>query len=68
MKLIKEKYVDKDIKVASNIKRIMFKSDGIPMDSGTIEVRYKEKTYTITITPISGRILFKEGIYSNDKE
>ena len=46
----------------------MFKSDGIPMDSGTIEVRYKEKTYTITITPISGRILFKEGIYSNDKE
>lgn len=30
MKLIKEKYVDKDIKVASNIKRIMFKSDGIP--------------------------------------
>ena len=68
LKLIKEKYVDKDIKVASNIKRIMFKSDGIPMDSGTIEVRYKEKTYTITITPISGRILFKEGIYSNDKE
>ena len=57
MKLIKEKYVDKDIKVASNIKRIMFKSDGIPMDTGTIEVRYKEKTYTITITPIS------EGFY-----
>lgn len=68
LKLIREEYVDDDIKVASNIKRIMFKSDGIPIDSGTIEIRYKKKTYTITITPISGRILFKEGIYSNDKE
>ncbi|WP_300527786.1 hypothetical protein [Peptacetobacter sp.] len=68
LKLIREEYVDDNIKVASNMKKIMFKSDGIPMDSGTIEIRYKEKTYTITITPISGRILFKEGIYSNDKE
>lgn len=68
LKLIREEYVDDNIKVASNMKKIMFKSDGIPVDSGTIEIRYKEKTYTITITPISGRILFKEGIYSNDKE
>lgn len=68
LKLIREEYVDDNIKIASNMKKIMFKSDGIPMDSGTIEIRYKEKTYTITITPISGRILFKEGIYSNDKE
>lgn len=68
LKLIREEYVDDNIKVASNMKKIMFKSDGIPMDSGTIEIRYKKKTYTITITPISGRILFKEGIYSNDKE
>lgn len=67
LKIIKEEYVDKDIKVSSNIKKIMFREDGIPVNSGTIEAIYKNKVYTITITPISGRILFKEGIYSNDK-
>lgn len=68
LKLIKEEYIEEDIKVSSNIKKIMFKANGIPIDSGTIEIKYKEKNYAITITPISGRILFKEGIYSNDKE
>lgn len=67
LKVIREAYVDEDITVRTSIDRIMFQESGVPNESGTIQVGYKEKFYTITITPISGRILFKEGIYSEDK-
>lgn len=56
--------IPKGIKLYSTIKSISFKEDGKPYESGTIEFSYKEKSYYITITPISGRILFKEDIYA----
>lgn len=67
LKVIRECYVDKDVTVRTSIDKIMFQESGVPKESGTIRVSYKDKIYTITITPISGRILFKEGIYSEDK-
>ena len=42
----------------------LFHTNGKPYKAGTVEINYKKKIYSITITPISGRVLFKEGIYS----
>lgn len=55
------------IKLYSSMDSISFKEDGRPYESGIVDFQYREKIYQITITPISGRILFKEDIYENEK-
>ena len=43
---------------------IKFKEDGTPYPSGTtIRIIYKDTKKEITIVPISGRVLIKEGKY-----
>lgn len=65
--LLKKVELPENVFLNSPIDRVHFKASGRPHESGTITFRYKEKEYYITITPISGRVLFKEGIYSDDK-
>lgn len=67
-KVLRKLDVDEDISVKTGIDMIKFQENGKPNKSGEINVIYKKKFYSITITPISGRILFKEGIYDDSKK
>lgn len=65
--LLKKVEMPENIRMETLIDRIHFHTDGKPYKAGTVEINYKKKVYSITITPISGRVLFKEGIYSSAK-
>ena len=61
---IKQVYLPKDCKIQFTRPIIKFKSDGTPTPSGTsIKIINKNKVIEITIVPISGRVLIKEGRY-----
>ena len=61
---IKQVYLPKDCKIQFTRPIIKFKSDGTPTPSGTsIKIINKNKVIEITIVPISGRVLIKEGKY-----
>ncbi|MBQ6631014.1 MAG: hypothetical protein IJH55_02630 [Romboutsia sp.] len=61
---IKQVYLPKDCKFQFTRSIIKFKSDGTPTPSGTsIKIINKDKVIEITIVPISGRVLIKEGKY-----
>ncbi|MGL5693350.1 MAG: hypothetical protein ACRCXA_04675 [Peptostreptococcaceae bacterium] len=65
-KNIKEVYLSEGIYIIpdSKDKRIWFRNDGSPNPSGiTIKVYNEKTTKEITIVPVSGRVLFKEGQY-----
>ena len=66
-KVLRQREIDKDIDIRTVLSKVKFQESGVPNESGEINVVYKNKYYRITITPISGRILFKEGFYSDDK-
>ena len=61
---IKKVYLPKECKIKYTRPMIKFKSDGSPYPSGTtIKIIYKDIKKEITIVPISGRVLIKEGKY-----
>ncbi|MGL5314231.1 MAG: pilus assembly FimT family protein [Peptostreptococcaceae bacterium] len=61
---VKEVFLPKDSTIKYAREKIIFKKDGSPDPLGTtITVRYKDIKKEITIVPISGRVLLKEGIY-----
>lgn len=61
---IKQVYLPKDCKIKYERQMIKFKSDGTPLHSATtIKISHKNKEVEITIVPISGRVLIKEGKY-----
>ncbi|WP_296645071.1 hypothetical protein [Romboutsia sp. 13368] len=61
---IKQVYLPKDCKIQFTRPIIKFKADGTPLPSGTtIKIIHKNKEIEITIVPISGRVLIKEGKY-----
>lgn len=61
---IKQVYLPKECKIEYARPMIKFKSDGSPYPSGTtIKIIYKDIKKEITIVPISGRVLIKEGKY-----
>ena len=61
---VKEVYLPKDAVIKYVREKIIFKKDGSPDLLGTtIKVTYKEIKKEITIVPVSGRVLLKEGIY-----
>ena len=63
-KIIKTVYLPKECKIEYTRPMIKFKSDGTPYPSGTtIKIIYKNTKKEITIVPISGRVLIKEGKY-----
>lgn len=61
---IKKVYLPKTCKIDYTRPMIKFKADGTPYPSGTtIRIIYKDTKKEITIVPISGRVLIKEGKY-----
>ena len=61
---IKQVYLPKVCKIEYTRSMIKFKADGTPYPSGTtIKIIYKDIKKEITIVPISGRVLIKEGKY-----
>jgi len=61
---IKQVYLPKECKIEYTRPMIKFKVDGTPYPSGTtIKIIYKNIKKEITIVPISGRVLIKEGKY-----
>ena len=61
---IKQVYLPKDCEIQFTRPIIKFKADGTPLPSGTsIKIIHKNKIIEITIVPISGRVLIKEGKY-----
>ena len=61
---IKKVYLPKTCKIEYTRPMIKFKEDGTPYPSGTtIRIIYKDTKKEITIVPISGRVLIKEGKY-----
>ena len=61
---IKQVYLPKTCKIEYTRPMIKFKVDGTPYPSGTtIKIIYKDIKKEITIVPISGRVLIKEGKY-----
>lgn len=65
-KSVKEVYLRDGIKISHNSKdkKIRFRNDGSPNPVGsTIKIYNDKTTKEITIVPISGRVLFKEGQY-----
>lgn len=63
-KNIKEITLPKDAQLKYVNPKIIFRSDGSPDPRGTtITVKFNDMKKEITIVPISGRVLLKEGIY-----
>lgn len=63
-KNIKQVYLPKECKIEYTRPMVKFKADGTPYPSGTtIKIIYKNRKKEITIVPISGRVLIKEGKY-----
>jgi len=63
-KNIKQVYLPKECKIEYTRPMVKFKVDGTPYPSGTtIKIIYKNRKKEITIVPISGRVLIKEGKY-----
>ncbi len=63
-KNIKTVYLPKDCKIEYTRQMVKFKADGTPYPSGTtIKIIYENTKKEITIVPISGRVLIKEGKY-----
>ena len=63
-KNIKTVHLPKECKIEYTRQLIKFKSDGKPYPSGTtIKIVYENTKKEITIVPISGRVLIKEGKY-----
>lgn len=61
---IKEIKLPKNTYVICNQNKIVFKKDGSPLQNGqTIQIKNKDINKKITIVPISGRVLIKEGKY-----
>lgn len=61
---IKQIYLPKNCKIEFTRPMIKFKADGTPFPSGTtIKIIHKNIKKEITIVPISGRVLIKEGKY-----
>lgn len=61
---IKQVHLPKTCKIEYTRQMIKFKVDGTPYPSGTtIKIIYKDIKKEITIVPISGRVLIKEGKY-----
>ena len=61
---IKQVHLPKTCKIEYTRPMIKFKVDGTPYPSGTtIKIIYKDIKKEITIVPISGRVLIKEGKY-----
>lgn len=61
---VKEIALPKDAELKYTIEKIMFKRDGSPDKTGTtITIKHRENKKEITIVPVSGRVLIKEGIY-----
>ena len=61
---IKKVYLPKTCKIAYTRPMIKFRGGGTPYPSGTtIRIIYKDTKKEITIVPISGRVLIKEGKY-----
>lgn len=61
---IKQVHLPKDCNIQFTRPIIKFKTDGTPLYSGTtIKIIYKNSETEITIVPISGRVLIKEGKY-----
>ena len=65
---IKQVHLPKTCKIEYTRPMIKFKVDGTPYPSGTtIKIIYKDIKKEITIVPISGRVLIKEGKYEVQK-
>jgi len=63
-KNIKQVYLPKECKIEYTRPMVKFKVDGTPYPSGTtIKIIYENRKKEITIVPISGRVLIKEGKY-----
>lgn len=62
-KNVKSIVLPRKVRIARSIETIKFKSDGSPQKSTTIEIYNDRLNKTITITPVSGRVLLKEGKY-----
>lgn len=65
-KFIKKVYLPKDSSITHNMgdNRIRFLADGSPYPTGgTVKVNNSNKSKEITIVPVSGRVLLKEGKY-----
>ena len=61
---IKQVHLPKNCNIKFTRPIIKFKTDGTPLPSGTtIKIIYKNSEIQITIVPISGRVLIKEGKY-----
>ena len=61
---IKQVNLPKNCNIKFTRSIIKFKTDGTPLPSGTtIKIIYKNSEIQITIVPISGRVLIKEGRY-----
>lgn len=61
---VKEILLPKDAEIKYAREKIIFRKDGSPDPLGTtITIRYKDNKKEITIVPVSGRVLLKEGIY-----
>lgn len=61
---LKEITLPKEVKLLYNQPRIRFKRDGSPEQNGqTIVIDDKNMKIEITIVPVSGRVLLKEGKY-----
>lgn len=61
---LKEITLPEEMKISYNQSRIRFKRDGTPDPKGqTIIIYNKDLKKEITIVPISGRVLLKEGKY-----
>ncbi|WP_227845269.1 MULTISPECIES: hypothetical protein [unclassified Clostridioides] len=60
---VKSIVLPRNVRIARSIETIKFKSDGSPQRATTIEIYNGRLNKTITITPVSGRVLLKEGKY-----
>ncbi|SCH10509.1 hypothetical protein [Romboutsia sp. 1001713B170207_170306_H8] len=61
---VKEIYVPKDVNISWPNRKIYFRRDGTPNPTGgTIKVFDGDVSKEITIVPVSGRVLLKEGQY-----
>lgn len=61
---IKEIYPPSSVKTSWYSDKIRFKRDGIPNPTGgTIKIMNKKYNNEITVVPVSGRVLLKEGKY-----
>ena len=62
--IVKSEFLPKNVKLNYSISKILFDRQGAFYMGGTTIIILDDKKYTeMTITPVSGRVLIKEGIY-----